>query len=41
MTHPFQQAGILTVNFIDWNDPHRHKLSDTFDKLRGKPRRSR
>lgn len=30
---PFQQAGIPTVNFIDWNDPHRHKLSDTFDKL--------
>ena len=30
---PFQQAGIPTVNFIDWNDPHRHKLSDTYDKL--------
>lgn len=30
---PFQQAQIPTANFIDWNDPHRHKLSDTFDKL--------
>ncbi|MEI2703415.1 MAG: M28 family peptidase [Baekduia sp.] len=32
-TTPFQQAGIATANFIDWNDPHRHKLSDTYDKL--------
>lgn len=30
---PFQQAGIPTANFIDWTDPHRHKLSDTYDKL--------
>ena len=30
---PFQQAGIPTANFIDWDDPHRHKLSDTYDKL--------
>jgi hypothetical protein len=32
-TTPFQQAGIPTVNFIDWTDPHRHKLTDTYDKL--------
>ncbi len=30
---PFQQAGIPTANFIDWTDPHRHKITDTYDKL--------
>lgn len=30
---PFQQAGIPTANFIDWNDPNRHKLTDTYDQL--------
>lgn len=32
-TTPFTQAGIPAVDVIDWDDPNRHKLSDTYDQL--------